>query len=435
MFALIANSFAAEVNVMMPLNTINLDGSVRDMNYVKNAMTKMKDAGVHGIIIDVWWGIAEPQPNVYKFDGYLQVFEMARSLGLKMEPIMSFHKCGGNVGDSVTIPIPKWVLEVATPKKLFYADQWGTMADEYISAAANYEKVFPSKSGDLRTPLTMYNDYMRAFRSAAVQFFNDKTIDQVQIGLGPCGELRYPSYPLSRWSYPGVGAFQAFDPLMVKMFQEKAKAAGYDYQSPPTDAGTYNSRPEQTQFFTTTYKSTYGMFFMTFYQGLLLEHAQDILEISREVFSGTPLTSKVSGIHWWYGHDSHAAELTAGYYNVLSMGKNAYEQIEAVFGDVQFDFTCMEMTDQGHAGENCNSKPEELVRQCVDAVKQHAGTMSGENALETYSSQSYDQILNQLRYGKGYLNQFAYMRQTDQLIYNDGFYNQFKDFVAKAKNI
>jgi hypothetical protein len=32
--------------------------------------------------------------------------------------------------------------------------------------------------------------------------------------MGPAGELRYPSYPLSQWQWPGIGAFQCYDKFM-----------------------------------------------------------------------------------------------------------------------------------------------------------------------------------------------------------------------------
>ncbi len=34
---------------------------------------------------------------------------------------------------------------------------------------------------------------------------------------------------------------------------------------------------------------------------------------------------KVAGIHWWYKSRSHAAEMTAGYYNYLE--RDGYEPI------------------------------------------------------------------------------------------------------------
>ena len=41
------------------------------------------------------------------------------------------------------------------------------------------------------------------------EFFLDGTITEIEVGLGACGELRYPSYPETRgWKYPGIGEFQ-----------------------------------------------------------------------------------------------------------------------------------------------------------------------------------------------------------------------------------
>lgn len=50
---------------------------------------------------------------------------------------------------------------------------------------------------------------MRSFRVEFDEFFEDGTISEIEIGLGPCGELRYPSYPANHgWRYPGIGEFQ-----------------------------------------------------------------------------------------------------------------------------------------------------------------------------------------------------------------------------------
>lgn len=52
---------------------------------------------------------------------------------------------------------------------------------------------------------------MRSFRVEFDEFFEDGTISEIEIGLGPCGELRYPSYPAKHgWEYPGIGEFQVF---------------------------------------------------------------------------------------------------------------------------------------------------------------------------------------------------------------------------------
>lgn len=50
---------------------------------------------------------------------------------------------------------------------------------------------------------------MRSFRIELAEFVEDGVISMVEIGLGPCGELRYPSCPIKHgWRYPGVGEFQ-----------------------------------------------------------------------------------------------------------------------------------------------------------------------------------------------------------------------------------
>lgn len=50
---------------------------------------------------------------------------------------------------------------------------------------------------------------MRSFRVEFDEFFVDGVILMIGIGLGPCGELRYPSNPVKHgWRYPGVGEFQ-----------------------------------------------------------------------------------------------------------------------------------------------------------------------------------------------------------------------------------
>lgn len=117
---------------------------------------------------------------------------------------MSFHKCGGNVGDDCNIPIPSWAHKIAIEKRLYYEDQWNNKQEEYISASADNEKIFPGPKG-LRTPITIYRDYMAAFKQAMGDLMDN--IDDIQLGAGPAGEARYPGYPLNRWNFPGVGAF------------------------------------------------------------------------------------------------------------------------------------------------------------------------------------------------------------------------------------
>jgi beta-amylase len=65
------------------------------------SMMALRSAGVEGIMADVWWGLVERDgPMKYDWEGYAELVRMAERNGLKMQMVMSFHQCGGNVGDS-----------------------------------------------------------------------------------------------------------------------------------------------------------------------------------------------------------------------------------------------------------------------------------------------------------------------------------------------
>ena len=52
---------------------------------------------------------------------------------------MSFHQCGGNVGDNVHIPLPRWVLAAAGRlgrDRVFYTDRAGFRSAAAAAAAA-----------------------------------------------------------------------------------------------------------------------------------------------------------------------------------------------------------------------------------------------------------------------------------------------------------
>ena len=107
---------------------------------------------------------------------------------------MSFHACGGNVGDNVNIPLPHWVLEAGrTNPEIFYTDRGGYCNQECLSLFSDDSPVLAGRS-----PLQCYSDYMTAFRAAMGSDFGS-VLTEVAVGMGPCGELRYPAYP-GGWS-------------------------------------------------------------------------------------------------------------------------------------------------------------------------------------------------------------------------------------------
>lgn len=82
---------------------------------------------------------------------------------------------------------------------------------EYVKCRCfySYSKVLRFSIHFHDKSMQVYFDYMRSFRVEFDEFFEDGIISEIEVGLGPCGELRYPSYPAKHdWRYPGIGEFQ-----------------------------------------------------------------------------------------------------------------------------------------------------------------------------------------------------------------------------------
>ena len=91
------------VFVMMPLDSVTMGNAVNRRKAMRASLQALRSGGVEGIMIDVWWGLVEREaPGGYNWGGYEEVLQMARKVGLKVQAVMSFHQCGGNVGDSVS---------------------------------------------------------------------------------------------------------------------------------------------------------------------------------------------------------------------------------------------------------------------------------------------------------------------------------------------
>ncbi|RRT79459.1 hypothetical protein B296_00017576 [Ensete ventricosum] len=326
------------------LGVVSAEKVFEDPDGLRAQLKQLRAADVDGVMVDVWWGIIESKgPKSYEWGAYRELFKMVQEEGLKLKAIMSFHQCGGNVGDSVYIPIPQWVRDVAAANPdIFYTDKSGTGNPEYLSLGVDNEPLFGGRTA-------------------------------VEVGLGPAGELRYPSYPqVQGWSFPGIGELQCYDKYLTADFRRAVAEAGHPEWQLPDDAGEYNDTPEKTKFFAEdgTYLTEKGKFFLTWYSNKLLKHADHILDRANQAFLGCKLklAIKVSGVHWWYKDDSHAAELTAGYYNLKV--RDGYRTIarQLTRHDAILNFTCVEMRDSEQP-EEAKSGPEELVQQdyCPDS--------------------------------------------------------------------
>ncbi|CAL1376031.1 unnamed protein product [Linum trigynum] len=418
-----SNGSKVPVFVMLPLDTVTLEGHLNRPRAMKASLMALKKGGVEGVMVDAWWGLVEKnEPLMYNWEGYAELVQMVKQHGLKIQVVMSFHQCGGNVGDSCSIPLPPWVLEeISRNPDLVYTDRAGRRNPEYISLGCDSLAVLRG-----RTPIQVYTDYMRSFRN---RFRNDigGVIVEIQVGMGPCGELRYPAYPESNgtWKFPGIGEFQCYDKYMRASLKASAEELGNQAwgQDGPHDSGGYNQFPEDTEFFRRdgTWNSEYGQFFLEWYSDKLLQHGDNILAAAEVIFKGTgaKLSGKVAGIHWHYRTRSHAAELTAGYYNTRN--HDGYQLIAQMFSKhgVALNFTCMEMRD-GEQPENANCSPEGLVHQVKMATKAAGTELAGENALERYDQAAFGQVLatGTAAAGSG-LSAFTYLRLNKRLFEED----------------
>lgn len=285
------------VYVMLPLDTVNADGVYRyaSAQWFSSALCDLKQRGIHGVAVDVWWGAVEKKPRVYDFSGYRQLFEFLVSLELKIQVVLAFHACGGNVGDNAEVPLPSWVLAAGErDPDIFFTDRPrefspGNRNPECISLFADDEP------GILRgrSPIQCYVDFMKAFRDEFVVDSNSLIYDaitEISLGTGPCGELRYPSYAETNgWRFPGIGEFQCYDRRALASLATAAEDVGHPEwgHAGPPDVGHYNSIPDDTSFFRGwdgTWSTEYGKFFLDWYCRSLLDHGERMLQAASLVF-------------------------------------------------------------------------------------------------------------------------------------------------------
>lgn len=231
---------------------------------------------------------------------------------------------------------------------------------------------------------------------------------------------------------------------MLRSLKAAAEAAGKPEwgSTGPRDAGEYNNWPEDTTFFRKEgggWNSQYGEFFLSWYSKMLLDHGERILSSATSILqsSGIKISVKIAGIHWHYGTQSHAPELTAGYYNTrFRDGYIPIAQMLARHGAI-FNFTCIEMRDNEQP-QNARCAPEKLVKQVALATQTAQVPLAGENALPRYDTTAYKQILNSVSLnfdGSGAARAmcaFTYLRMSTELFKTDN-WKLFVAFVNKMR--
>ncbi|QNV59494.1 Beta/alpha-amylase [Paenibacillus polymyxa E681] len=416
--AAVADDFQA--SVMGPL------AKITDWGAFKKQLQTLKSNGVYAITTDVWWGHVESAgDNQFDWSYYKTYADAVKEVGLKWVPIISTHKCGGNVGDDCNIPLPSWLSSKGSADEMQFKDE---------SGLSNNEALSPLWSGTGKQYDELYASFAQTFASYK------SIIPKIYLSGGPSGELRYPSYyPAAGWSYPARGKFQAYTETAKNAFRtamnEKygsmdkinaawgTKLSSLSQINPPTDGDGFYTNGG--------YNSTYGKDFLSWYQSVLEKHLGVIGAAAHKNFDsvfGVRIGAKVSGLHWQMNNPAmpHSTEQAGGYYD--------YNRLIQKFKDADLDltFTCLEMSDSGTAPNY--SLPSTLVDTVSSIANAKGVRLNGENALPTGGSgfQKIEEKITKFGY-----HGFTLLR-INNLVNNDGSptdeLSGFKQYIiSKAK--
>lgn len=234
------------------------------------------------------------------------------------------------------------------------------------------------------------------------------------MGLGPDGELRYPSHHQLPNNTHGVGEFQCYDKNMLSFLKQHAEASGNPLWGlgGPHDAPTFGQSPNSTGFFKDggSWESPYGDFFLSWYADTLITHGDRLLSLAATTFSDTGVTiyGKIPLMHSWYRTRSHPSELTAGFYHTVN--RDGYEPVAKIFAKNLCKMICpgMDLSDAYQPHETLSS-PELLLAQIMAACRKHGVKVSGQNSSNSSAPGDFEQIKRNLS-GDDVLDLFTYNR-------------------------
>lgn len=453
------------LNVMAPLligdpANPHSEHSTVEWKDFRRQLYEAKQLGAGAVSTDVWWGLVEPAKGKFDWSHYDRVSDEIAKAGLKWVPILSFHECGGNVGDNVNVPLPNWIWkDIATrlpggnPESAKFMSEQGHTSAEYVSIWADH------------AVLENYEAVMRSFQ----RHFEPKAanIEEVNISLGPAGELRYPSYNSHDQGvgFPERGALQAYSDIAIKSFRHYTMNKYGDMDRvreawgsrdiseifPPGDPQEFFNRNDH-------HHSQYGRDFFDWYNQSLIDHGRRVITKALDVFAsadspmlGIDIGAKVPGVHWRLGEindgkilhgdrlselsaglirtslgDWHSDDLGRGYRPIISMLRGLQPAPGGSVSRIVPVFTCLEMPD-GQDGPSARALPHTLVQWFGNEANRQGLLLKGENALNgnLYNQNAWDLMRSELDLPRqrGNYHGLTFLRMSD-VVNND---------VARAK--
>jgi beta-amylase len=444
------------VNVMSDLlvgdpGNMNSEQSKAALADFRRQLEETKKLRMDGVSMDFWWGLIEREKGNYNFDYYHQLTDEIIKAGLDITVVESFHQCGGNVGDTENIPVPAWVwkdiaskIGVVDWRAGMYKSEQGHYSPEYIQAWADKHAI----------------DYYAGFMKALKESFAAKApfISEINISLGPSGEMRFPSYNSHDFGvgYPTRGAMQASSDLAQADLKKFAvnRYGGIDgvakaWNIPGLTVENIRPPDDVKLFYDTNahVNTQYGRDLMDWYNGSLVNHAKLVLGTAQSIygapdspFLGTPIGAKVPGVHWrmgWKeGDQVHLSDRSAeanagliqtsvtwgpdnawGYQNILNMFKQLEPTKPGVGSPVIPSYTCLELAD-GQDGPNAQSLPHTAAIRFGQAAHAWGLPVDAENALSgtLYSGSNWDLMTGLLKTAldpENYYSKLTLLRMHD----------------------
>ncbi|KAL3626147.1 Glycosyl hydrolase 14 [Castilleja foliolosa] len=367
--------------VGLPLDTVSTCNKINHARAIAAGLKALKLLGVAGVELPIWWGIAENESmGKYDWTSYLAIVEMVHKLGLEINVSLCFHASSEN-----KISLPQWVSKIGESEpSIYFADRSGKQFKDCLSLAVDDVKVLDGKS-----PLEVYKGFFESFKSTFACYMGT-TITGLTIGLGPDGELRYPSHhhpAKNNASLTGAGEFQCYDKNMLADLKHHAET----HKNPlwglggPHDAPSYSQPPISGGFFDEnngSWKTPYGDFFLSWYSSRLILHGDRVLSLAASTFqdSQVTLSAKIPLIHTWCKTCSHPSELTGGFYNIV--GRDGYEPVIEMFSRNSFEVIVpgLDLPEEDQLSE-FRSSPESIIAQIMGSCRKYNVKVSGQNSL------------------------------------------------------
>jgi beta-amylase len=305
--------------------------------------------------------------------------------------------------------------------------------------------------------LSEYQDLMNSFRKEFIIY--SPIIDEINISLGPAGEMRFPSYnahdPDAK--YPSRGRLQAYSSMAIESFQQFMNKRYQTIENLNSKLGfQLNSfaqvYPPSTKSFFEKNESygIYGKDFYDWYSASLQNHGRilisEAIRIFRSDFPQVSIGFKIPGVHWRAAPGSdRLAELAAGLITTSDdldseATAHGYKKIidfvsllkkENNFSKINLHFTCLEM-DNYEGPPEAQSFAKALVFWVGHEASRQNVRILGENALSgTLSShRAWENMQDALIYG-GY--QGLTILRMGNLLNNTNAGHSFYNLVQENK--